>query len=414
MTETKMTTLDYDFVRQQFPAFSEPSLQGWAFFQNAGGSYACRQVIDRLTTYYRQTKMQPGDDYPASRRGKAAMDESYVALASYLNVTPEEVHFGPSTSQNTYVLAQAFRPGWAEGDEIIVTNQDHEANSGAWRRLAQTGIVVKEWGVETETGRLELPALDDLLTERTRLVVMPHCSNIIGDINPMADVAQKVHAAGALLLVDGVAGAPHGFPDVTASDVDIYLFSLYKTFGPHQGLMVVRDRVMGQLSNQSHYFNDGSRRSRLIPAGPDHAQVAAAAGIAHYFDAIYEHHFAESVAPAERGRRLHTLFRTAEQARMTTLLDYLRSRPDIRLLGSDDPVRHAPTVSIISQSKSAAFLARELAEHNIMVANGDFYAVRVLNALGIPLDPGVLRISFVHYTTPAEIDQLLTALDAVL
>lgn len=409
-----MTTLDYDFVRAQFPAFSEPSLKDWAFFQNAGGSYACRQVIDRLTTYYRETKMQPGDDYPASRRGQAAMDESYVALAGYLNVSPQEVHFGPSTSQNTYVLSHAFRPGWSDGDEIIVTNQDHEANSGAWRRLAQTGIVVKEWGAETETGCLELDALDALLSERTRLVVMPHCSNIIGDINPIGDVARKVHEAGALLLVDGVAGAPHGFPDLAASDVDIYLFSLYKTFGPHQGLMVVRERVMEQLTNQSHYFNDGYTGKRLVPAGPDHAQVASAAGIAHYFDAVYDHHFSEAAAPAERSRRLHTLFRQAEQAQMTTLLDYLRDRNDIRLLGPDDPVRHAPTVSIVSQTKSAAFLARELAEHNIMVANGDFYAVRILEAMGIPLDPGALRISFVHYTTPAEIDQLLTALDAVL
>ena len=409
-----MKELDYDFVRSQFPSFAEPSLAGWAFFQNAGGSYVCKQVIDRLTTYYRQTKMNPGSVYPAEIRATEAMNESYEALAGYLNVTADEVHFGPSTSQNTYVLSHAFRANWQDGDELIVTDQDHEANSGAWRRLASSGIVIKEWQIDKETGSLDAADLDDLLSDRTRLVVMPHCSNIVGEINPIAEVADKVHQAGALLLVDGVAGAPHSFPDIMADDIDLYLFSLYKTYGPHQGVMVVGNHVMPHLANQSHYFNGNYVHKRLVPAGPDHGQVAASAGIAHYYDAVYAHHFDEEVEAPERSRRLHALFRAAEKARMATLLDYLTSRDDIRLIGSTDPDVHAPTVSIISHHKPANFLARELAEHQIMVAHGDFYAVRVLNSMGIPLDPGVLRISFVHYTTESEIQQLIKGLDAVL
>ncbi|MDE2049565.1 MAG: aminotransferase class V-fold PLP-dependent enzyme, partial [Gammaproteobacteria bacterium] len=135
--------LDRAFVRAQFPAFTEPTLAGQAFFENAGGSYACGQVIARLGEYYRRLKVQPYYVFPASHEAGEWMDLARARLAEYLGVSGEEVHFGPSTSQNTYVLAQAVRPLLAPGDEIIVTNQDHEANSGAWRRLAAAGMVVK-------------------------------------------------------------------------------------------------------------------------------------------------------------------------------------------------------------------------------------------------------------------------------
>ena len=174
-----MPVLDIDFIRSQFPAFSEASLEGQAFFENAGGSYACGQVIDRLTRYYRETKVQPYWAFDASARAGAQMDEAYARIAGLMNVTADEVNFGPSTSQNTYVLANAFRPLWNDGDEIIVTNQDHEANTGAWRRLADRGIVVREWKVDPDTGQLDLADLDALLNDKTKLVtfraLLKHC-----------------------------------------------------------------------------------------------------------------------------------------------------------------------------------------------------------------------------------------------
>src|SRR5579862_3141166 len=131
--------LDTDFVRAQFPAFSEPTLESQALFENAGGSYACGAVIHRLHEYYRRLKVQPYYLFAASTEAGAWMDAARARLAEYLGVSASEVHFGPSTSQNTYVLAQALRPQLQPGDEIIVTNQDHEANSGAWRRLVGHG-----------------------------------------------------------------------------------------------------------------------------------------------------------------------------------------------------------------------------------------------------------------------------------
>jgi selenocysteine lyase/cysteine desulfurase len=409
-----MPTLDIDFVRSQFPAFSEPSLEGWAHFENAGGSYACRQVIDRLYAFYTKTKLQPGHPSPASQEAAAAMEEAYVRMAGYLNVGDDEIHFGPSTSQNTYVLAQAMRGMWQEGDEIIVSNQDHEGNAGVWRRLANSGIVVKEWPVDAETGRLNPDDLDQMLTGKTRLIAFPHCSNVVAHVNPVAEIAAKGKAAGALVLVDGVAYAPHGLPDVKALGVDVYLFSLYKTWGPHQGLMVVKRGLLDHLVNQSHYFNDGLVRKMLVPAGPDHAQVAAAAGVAHYLDDVYAHHFADEVDAAERGRRLHDLFQMHEKSLLSPLLGWLRGRDDLRIVGPEDPEVRAPTVSVVPHKKPISELFPVLQEHKLMMSAGDFYAVRPLIGMNIPLDPGVLRFSFVHYTTEEEVQRLIAGLEAAL
>ena len=406
--------LDSRFVRSQFPAFSEPSLQGWAFFENAGGSYTCKQVVDRLHHFYTRTKVQPYGPYPAAQQGGAAMDESYQRLAGYLNVHPDEVNLGPSTTQNTYVLANAFRAGWSDGDEIIVTNQDHEANSGAWRRLADRGIVVKEWSVNADSGMLDLADLDNLLGDKTRLVAFPHCSNIVAHINPVDEICAKVKAAGAVSVVDGVSFAGHALPDVDALGADVYLFSMYKTFGPHQGLMVVRKPVFDALENQSHFFNDGLVHKKLVPAGPDHAQVAAAAGVAEYMDAVHAHHFPGSNAtPAERGQQLHTLFQQHEQTLLQPLLDYLDARNDTRILGPADASIRAATVAVEVQGDPAA-LAAKLAEHKVMCWSGNFYAYRLVEAMGLNPESGALRLSFVHYTTREEMDQLLAALDRTL
>ena len=408
-----MTMLDLDYVRRQFPAFAEESLEGWAFFENAGGSYACRQVIRRLEEYYRRTKVQPYAPYPAARRAGQWMDEAHERMATWLCVAPEEVIFGPSTSQNAYVLAQAVAEMLEPGDEIVVTNQDHEANSGPWRRLESRGLVIREWRMEPETGHLDPDALDALLGARTRLVAFPHCSNIVGEINPVAEIAAKVHAAGAFSVVDGVSMAPHGLPDVGALGADIYLFSAYKTYGPHQGVMAIRRDLAERLPNQSHYFNDGAIRKRLVPAGPDHAQVAAMAGLADYLADLHAWHFRSNAAPDRRDARVRDLMRGHEVALARPLLDYLLGRDDIRLLGPADPEVRAPTVSLV-HARPGEDLARALATHRIMAGGGDFYARRVIEAMGADPEHGVLRLSFVHYTSPEEVERLIAALDRVL
>ena len=407
-------TLDLSFIRAQFPAFSEPSLQGWAFFENAGGSYPCIQVVNRLTDFYMKNKVQVNYPYPASMLAGKLMEASYKRMADYLNVDESEIHFGPSTTQNIYVLANAMRPMWEDGDEIIVSCQDHEANAGAWRRLADRGIKIIEWHVHPETGLLSLDELDALFSDRTKMVAYPQCSNIIGHINPVKVISQKAKLHGALSVVDGVGYAPHGFPDLKDLGADIYLFSLYKTFGPHLGLMYVDNALIEKLENQSHFFKEGITRSILTPAGPDHAQIAAASGILDYFDLVYKHHFDQEATPYQRNNAINNLFQEHEKALLQRLLDFLRSRDDIQIVGPDNTENRAPIVSIIPLKKNIKKVYSTLIEQKLMLGMSNFYAVRPLIDMDIPRQPGVLRISFLHYTSMEEMNQLIEGLKVAL
>ena len=408
-----MTKLDIDFVRAQFPAFSEPGHQGQAFFENAGGSYTCKPVIDRLTRFYRQRKVQPYAPFEASRLAGEEMDEARARMAAILGVDTDELSFGPSTTQNTYVLAQAFRQWMKPGEAIVVTNQDHEANSGPWRRLADDGIEIREWKIDPDTGSLNPQDLEDLLDEKVRLICFPHCSNVVGEINPVTEITAIAHAAGAFVCVDGVSYAPHGFPNVGELGPDIYLFSAYKTYGPHQGCMVIRRTLGEMLPNQAHFFNGDALYKRFTPAGPDHAQIAASAGMADYVDLLRDHHGGPDTNASARGEFVHDLMRAHEMDLLQPLLDAVKDRNTVRLIGPANASMRAPTVAI-SLNREAESVARDLSDHGVMAGGGDFYAVRPLQAMGVAPEHGVLRVSFTHYTSKQEVDQLLDALDKVL
>ena len=405
--------LDLDFIRRQFPAFEVPSLQGKSFFENAGGSYTCSQVQDRLFRFYRERKVQPYAPYEASRLGGEEMDEARVRLAAMLGVETDELSFGPSTTQNTYVLSQAVAQWLEPGQSIIVTNQDHEANSGPWRRLAERGITVKEWRISPETGLLDPQDLKALLGDDVRMVCFPHCSNVVGAVNPVAEINAMIRSAGAYSCVDGVSYAPHGFPNVDALGADIYLFSAYKTYGPHQGIMVIRRELGMSLPNQGHYFNADSLYKRFTPAGPDHAQVAACAGMADYVDEVHSHHFSAEEAPAVRCAQVHDLFRTHEIQLTQPILDYLVSKNSVQVIGPANAEDRAPTIAIKLQM-SGEEAAQKLVPFGVMAGGGDFYAVRPLAAMNIAPEHGVLRLSFVHYTGPEDVERLLNALDHIL
>jgi selenocysteine lyase/cysteine desulfurase len=408
-----MKAIDISYVRNQFPAFKEAYLAGVSHFENAGGSYACGPVIERLTRYYRETKVQPYGAHRVSQRAGEEMDLAHRRLADYLGVDDEEVHLGPSTSQNTYVLAQAVLKRLQPGDEIIVTNQDHEANNGVWRRLGEYGIVIREWQINPETGSLDPDDLDNLLSARTKVVAFTHCSNIVAEINPVADICARVHATAAITIVDGVSYAPHGLPDVRQLGADIYLFSLYKVFGPHLGVMAIKRNVMEWLGNQGHYFNGACVHKWFVPAGPDHAQVSATNGVADYFDALHHHHNPAAAADT-KAAEVRALLRNAELLNLQPVLDFCRDDRRVRLIGPDQADRRAPTVSVHTLKASPLEIATGLADHGIIAGAGHFYAVRLLEALGLDPDVGVLRLSFVHYTSHAEIQHMLATLDQLL
>ncbi len=404
--------LDIDRIRAEFPAFKQPGLKDMAFFENAGGSYTCAAVLNRMKHFYWATKVQPYGFYPASREAGQAMDLAHRRMAQALNVSVDWIHFGPSTSGNTYVLANALE-GWLKpGSAIVVTNQDHEANSGAWRKLEKRGFEIREWKVDKQTGRLNPADLDKLLDSKVRVVCFPHASNIVGEINPVHDIAMKARSFGAITIVDGVSYAPHGLPDLLELGCDIYLFSAYKVYGPHQGIMAIRPSLSTELPNQGHYFNEAQPRKRLTPAGPDHAQIAASAGVVDYLETVATI-AGDKVEGSTPFKRAHAAMRAQEIALLAPLMDYLRGKNTVRLIGPDDPNRRAPTVSLALKEQGIV-VAERLARRGIMAAGGHFYAYRLMEALGINPGHGVLRLSFTHYTSPEDVQRLIKALDAEL
>ena len=231
-------------------------------------------------------------------------------------------------------MSNALRKTLSPGDQVIVTNQDHEANIGPWRRLSEVDIEIVEWQIDPETGQLSLDNLRSLITSRTKFVCVTHVSNIVSEINPVAEIASMAHAAGARACVYGVAYAPHALIDVKAWDIDFYFLSLYKLYGPHLGVLYAKREAIADTSNQNHFFYDGHRPQSLHPAGDQYAFVASAVGILDYLDAVYAHHFGnDDQSIHERAARVFDLFQSAEEVVSGRLIEFLMSRTGLRVLG---------------------------------------------------------------------------------
>jgi len=420
-----------DAVRQHFPAFDNqlerelqtntPSTE--CFFENAGGTFPTRHVLRRLNEFYSNYKVQPYGATPLQEAAGNAMDNGRQRMADVLGLDVNDMVIGPSTTQNFNTLSTGFSGLLETGDEIILSEQDHEANIGGWLRAAKlAGAQVKFWQTNPQTGQLQLDDLASLLNTRTRLVCVTHSSNIIGSINPLTKIAALLDSATQqriYLIADGVSYAPHGLPDIPAlseSGVDAYSFSTYKTFGTHLGIMYVKPELSELLTPQCHYFNAGKRRYRFDAAGPDHASIAALAGIADYFDTLYEQLGGDStVATNVRAQELSKLIKNYEQTLIEPVFNGLATKK-IRILGSNiaDSSREA-NIAFHSEAMSSASINQQLASHGIAAGNGDFYAPRVLTRLGIEdLDDGVVRLSFAHYNRMSEVRRLTDALDAIL
>jgi selenocysteine lyase/cysteine desulfurase len=286
---------------------------------------------------------------------------------------------------------------------------------GAWRRLEADGLVIREWQINPETAELDLLDLESLLNDKTRVVAFTHCSNIVGSVHPVREWTDRIHAAGALAIVDGVSYAGHGLPDVDALGADIYLFSLYKVYGPHLGVMAMRKALNEQLPNQGHFFNADHPTDRFTPAGPDHAQIVSVNGVLDYFEAVYTHHYGDAeVSHSRKTNRVRALFQHAERNNLQGLLDFLSHRKGVRLIGKAITRHRAPTVSFTVDGRDPADIAAQLASQKIGIGNGNCYAYRLMDALGIPAEQGVVRTSFVHYTRKEEVSLLIDALDKIL
>ncbi len=407
--------LDIEFVRNQFPNVSSD----WAFFENAGGTFVPATVSARVYDYMRRNQVQPAAPYAASQESFKRIDRSQKRLAEMLNASPKEIVIGHSTTMNALILSHALRGYIQAGDEVVVTELDHEANNGAWRRMAEFGVVVKEWKIDPETGELEsVERLQEIITEKTRLVCCTLCSNITGSINNINEIAAMVHDAGAMICVDAVAYAPHRALDMKSLDVDFCLFSLYKLYGPHLGVVFGKMDNLDRISSQTHYFmSPKSFPSKLLVGGYQHEIVAALEGVPEYFDLLYSHHFKDGDhSQSNRYQRVFELIESHEESLSRILVEYLIGKPNVRIIGKESfsMKDRAPTFSFVVDGQHSQKLPRELGKLGIGISSGDFYAKRCIDALGLQKNGGVVRISMAHYNSESEVERLVEALDQVI
>lgn len=400
--------LDLDLVRAQFPALDTP----WALMDNAGGSAPCRQVIDRVSAHMARLPVQLGASYPQSVEARAAVEAGRAAAARLVGAKPEEVVLGASSTVLVQQLATVLRAAWSEGDEVVVTNLDHEANVGSWQKLERTGIVVREWRCRPGTLMLHVEDLEPLLSERTRLVAFTHCSNVVGSIVDVAAITERVRAAGALSCVDGVAFAPHRRVDVAALGADFYCASLYKVYGPHLGLLFGRAQLLREAHSPNHCFVSADAiPTKFEPGNVNFELAASLVGILDYLELIGSHHGLGSDLGAVFDR-----IAAHEAQLIAPLLEFLDAHPRVELLGraDADPLHRVPTISFTVQGRAASELPPLLEQHSVAVRFGHFYAYRLIRDLGLLERDGVVRASLVHYNSPAEVARLIEALDALL
>ncbi len=354
----KNTKLDMEFVRGQFPGLNN----GWAFFDNAGGTQILRRVVDRMNDFLFNSNVQTGGSYEVSLKAAAALQQGREAMALLVNAArPEEIVFAASTTVALQNLARSMRSQLREGDEIIVTVSDHESNIGPWVGLQEAGVVIKTWNLDKKSLELDLDDLDALMSDRTRLVAVTHVSNILGTINPIADIARLVHKRGALICVDSVAYAPHRAIDVAAWDIDFLAFSLYKVFGPHFAVLYGKYDLLADLDSLYHYFYGKDKiPAKLEPGNASYELAYSSIGIVDYLAELGQRAGC-SGSVREQVEAAYEQITAHENQIAERLLSYLRERDDCRIIGipdGDDP-RRVPTISFIIEDQDPGEIARK-------------------------------------------------------
>lgn len=407
-----MNSLDIAYVRKQFPGLAAD----YVFMDNAGGSLVLQGVAERVADYLLNSSVQLGASYPPSVAAGERVMQARSSVMQLINAAhPEEVIMGGSTTHLLQILCRAIAPSIAPGDEIIVTNCDHEANIGPWVRLCEDrGATLRVWQVDPDSLELELDDLQALLGDKTRYVAVTHASNILGSINPVAEIARRVHAVGAQLCVDAVAYAPHRLVDVQASGADFYVYSFYKTFGPHFAVLWGRRDLLLEFPSLNHFFiGQDVVPYKLQPGNVNYELSFGCIGISDYLLDIGDRLGVQG-SERERMQAAFDAFEIQEDALAERLLGFLRQRPGVRVIGKTGVQARVPTISFVVEGVRSEAVVLKVDEQRIGIRFGDFYARRLIEALGLAPLGGVVRVSLAHYNTLEEIDRLITALDQAI
>ena len=375
--------LDVDAVRTRFSALQGPT----AFFDGPGGTQCPDSVIDAISGYLRESNANLGGPFGNSRRSDALVAEARLTAASFLGCDPGETAFGANMTTLNFALSRAAGRTLRAGDEIVVTRLDHDANVSPWLELAHDlDLTVRVVDVHDDT-TIDMDDLERWIGERTRVVAFPLASNAVGTLTDAARIVALAHDAGALAWADAVHYAPHAPIDVEALDVDVLVCSPYKFFGPHLGLAFVRDALADswrtyKVRPAHHRFETGTLAHELLAGFVAAVDYMGSIG----WPAMQAHERA-------LGERL------------------LAGLPDrCTLYGLPTMDGRVPTFAFTVDGIAPRAVAERLAERDIAVWDGNYYAVEVMERLGLG-DEGAVRAGFVHYNTSDEVDRLLTALE---
>jgi cysteine desulfurase family protein (TIGR01976 family) len=397
-------------IRRQFPALAGDTV----FLENAGGSQVPRSVADRVHEYMLSSYVQLGAGYPLSQRSTKLMDEAHDFVRLLFGGRDGEAILGPSTSALLQMLADCYAKVLEPGQQIVLAETGHEANLGPWKRLQGNGVEIRWWRMDAGSCGCPIAELEELLDRRTALVALPHVSNLLGEIVDIGEITDLAHAAGARVVVDGVAFAPHRAMEVDRWGVDWYAFSTYKVYGPHMGALWGRRDALAELDGPNHFFIAGDDVPHKFElGGVNHEGCAGLLGLGDYL---------RVVAGAE-GRLIDRalieeafeVMTDCELPLQSRLLCYLRSRDDVQIVGPENDGRsRVGTVSFVHRSKSSREITEVVDRSGIAIRNGHMYAYHLCEALGLDPADGVVRVSLVHYNTPEEIDRLIEVLEVAL
>jgi cysteine desulfurase family protein (TIGR01976 family) len=420
--------IDVNALRRQFPALNRP-VDGSGLLpvhlDNPAGTQVPQRVIDAVTEYYTSMNANHGGEFATSQRSDAMTIHAREIAADFLNASRwEEIVFGPNMTTLNFALSRAIAKTLLPGDEVIVTRMDHDANISPWMRIADDHSLMLKWvDFDVETGTLDLASLENALTNRTKVVATVHASNALGTINPIKRIAELAHSVGAYHIVDAVQSAPHIPIDVQSIGCDFLLCSAYKFFGPHIGIMYGRYEHLVNLPAYKVRPADNNPPYRWETGTPSFETWNATAAAFEYFAEIGEKYGAEyaDLFPGFSGRCLH--LKTAmvaltayERKLVTHLIEGLKELPGVHIYGITEPEQYderVPTVIFTLDGHTPRAIARHLAADHVYVWNGDYYAVAVMERLGLDKAGGAVRIGIAHYNTLEEIDRLLAALQTL-
>lgn len=383
-----------------------PALQGsFAYLDNAAGAQVPRQCIDAISQFLATGSCNVGQAYPGSVKATDTKAQARLETAQFFNATPDEVVFGQSSTHLTWLLARAFSRLWGPGDEVIISELEHEANASPWRSLAQYGVTVKVWPARWPQGQLHLDDLKPLLSARTRLLALTATSNAIGSLTPVAEAIELAHSVGAWAIIDTVAYSPHHLPNVKAWDADFVFFSSYKVFGPHLGWMYVKRGLLEGLPTDKIHFIPNDALIKFEPGTASHEMLAGWLGSLAYLR--------QELGGGLEGRAgLEQAYRQIGQIEaqlVEQMLEGLAALPKVSLHGVPTAQGRASTFCITVEGYSPKEVEAQLVAAGIGTATGHYYAPMVLDGLGLLPDGGI-RISPVHYNTSDEVGQLLEVL----